>query len=237
MPALAGKLTAAVSVPHKLRGNLTGAAQFIENFKHRKTVVSLMKAAFAPAVKPSALHVFLAAQRHLPLLVHAWYDDVPQRALASRSDWGMAQGLSQAEHFGHWTGQYYPDGSAADDAQAWRTLLYQPFGSIAPAANFLVSDSDFVEVLTEIDIQTPIPDAVKGLRGGRHFLFLGCRFCSQLERGFAYQIMKRSSARHWAVLPEAPTRNEIRFMAQQGIERIDIPLETFAAELTETVAA
>jgi hypothetical protein len=28
---------------------------------------------------------------------------------------------------------------------------------VRPAANFLVSDSDYVEVLTEIDIQTPIP--------------------------------------------------------------------------------
>jgi hypothetical protein len=110
-------------------------------------------------------------------------------------------------------------------------LLYQPLGSAAPAANFLVSDSDFVEVLTEIDIQTPIPDAVKNIRTGRHFLFLGCRFATQLERNFAYQISKRSSDRHWAVLPETPTRNEARFIAQHGIERIAMPLAAFVAEL------
>src|ERR1019366_2180316 len=52
---LSGGLTATTSVPHKLRGNLTGAAQFIENFKHRKTVVALMKAAFAAEVEPSTL--------------------------------------------------------------------------------------------------------------------------------------------------------------------------------------
>src|SRR5258708_39144714 len=67
--ALAARLTATPSVPHKLRGNLTGAAQFIENFKHRKSVVALMKAAFAEQVAPSALHRFLAGQRALPLLV------------------------------------------------------------------------------------------------------------------------------------------------------------------------
>jgi hypothetical protein len=53
--ALSGRLTATTSVPHKLRGNLTGAAQFIENFKHRKTVVALMKAAFAAEAEPSTL--------------------------------------------------------------------------------------------------------------------------------------------------------------------------------------
>jgi hypothetical protein len=238
--ALAARLTATTSVPHKLRGNLTGAAQFIENFKHRKSVVALMKSAFSAEVTPSPLHGFLASQRSLPLVVHAWYDDLPQRALAWRTDWGTVQGLSQAEHFGQWTGYFRADGTAASEpseAASWRTLLYQPLGSVAPAANFLVSDSDFVEVLTEIDIQTPIPDSVKSTRRGRHFLFLGCRFSTQLERIFAHQITKRSSDHHWAVLPEPPTRNEARFLAQHGIERIDMPLAVFVDELAGTAHA
>jgi hypothetical protein len=249
---LVGRLIASASVPHKLRTNLTGAAQFIENFKHRKTVVAAMKKAFAAEVAPTILHRFLAVQPNLPLLVHAWYDDLPQRALAHRTDWGMVQALSQAEHYGQWTRHFRSDGTPTDDlhgvangaevvtseeAASWRTLLYQPFGSVAPTANFLVSDSDFVEVLTEIDIQTPIPDQVKSIRTGRQFLFLGCRFSTQLERGFAHQITKRSSDRHWAVLPDAPTRNELRFLAQHGIERIDMPLSAFVEELTATERA
>lgn len=238
--ALAARMIASVSVPHKLRGNMTGTAQFIENFKHRKTLVSLMKAAYTSESVPPDLHRFLAAQPSLPLLVHAWYDDLPQRALSGRNDWGVVQGLSQSEHFGKWTGYYGPDGQHADDPssrQAWRTLLYEPLGGITPAANFLVSDSDFVEVLTEIDIQTPIPDEVKQIRSGRNFLFLGCRFSTQLERIFAHQIMKRSSDRHWAVLPEEPTRNEIRFMANEGIERLAIGVDELLNELTAPLMA
>ena len=232
--ALVGSLISGVSVPHKLRSNLTGAAQFIENFKHRKTVVAQMRAAFAAGAEPTCLHRFLASDPGLPLIVHAWYDDLPQRALARRSDWTIVQGASQAEHFGHWTMQYHPDGTAAADAAISRTLLYQPLGSIAPAANFLVSDSDFVEVLTEIDIQTPIPPAVQARRLGSHFLYVGCRFSSQLERIFAHQISKRSSDTHWAVLPEEPTRNEARFMSQHGIRRIDLELSAFTAALSGT---
>jgi hypothetical protein len=108
--------------------------------------------------------------------------------------------------------------------------------------NYLVSDSDYVEVLTEIDIQTPIPVAVQAHRTGRNFLFLGCRFDDQLTRCFARQIMKRSSDRHWAVLPEEPTRMEARFLQEQNITRIAMPLAAFseallAAMQTEVAAA
>ncbi len=223
-------LTAMASVPHKIRTNLTAAAQFIENFKHRKTVRRAMGQAFAPRQVPTALHRCLASLP-LPLLVHAWYDDLPQLALAGRSDWGMIQGVSQSEHFGAWTHAYHADGTLAQQPASWATVLYQPLGSVAPAGNFLVSDTDFVEVLTEIDIQTPIPDEVQTIRSGRGFLFLGCRFATQLERIFAHQIMKRSGPRHWAVLPEHPTRNEQRFLDQYGIERIAMPLAAFSNEL------
>ena len=229
--ALAAKLTAKTSVPFKIRKNLTAAAQFIENFKHRKTVTQSMLEAFRDGAAPTVLHNYLASLPSLPLVVHAWYDDLPQRALAARDGWGMVQGISQAEHFGTWVHYFGPDGSPAADSSAWRTLLYQPFVSVWPASNFLVSDSDFVEVLTEIDIQTPIPEPVQRIRAGRNFLFLGCRFAAQLERLFARQIMKRSSDRHWAVLPEEPTRNEARFLELYGIERVEVSLPEFVEAL------
>ncbi len=224
--ALAERLVAKVTVPHKIRKNLTAAAQYIENFKHRKTLTALLTGAFQDGAQPGPLHHAFAAQ---PLIVDAWYDDAMQTALQGRRDWGQIQGLSQAEHFGTWTHCYRSDGSPAEAAEAagWNTLLYQPLGSIAPAGNFLVSDSDYVEVLTEIDIQTPIPEVVQRLRAGRHFLFLGCRFRNQLERAFARQIMKRSSDTHWAVLEGELTRNEARFLEEQGIRRIDMTLQAF----------
>ncbi|RTK97657.1 MAG: SIR2 family protein [Lysobacterales bacterium] len=230
---LVGVMTKKVSVPHKLKNKLPGAAQYIENFKHRKTLKNLMDTAYAPAVTPSPLHLWLAAQP-LPLIVTTWYDDVMGAALASRSDWGRIQGVSQAEHRDGWTHAFAADGSRveAGAAEAWTTLLYQPTGAVAPAGNYIVSDSDYVEVLTEIDIQTPIPERVQQLRSERSFLFLGCRFDDQLARSWARQISKRSAGRHYAVLPEEPTKNELRFMEEYGIERIELPLAEFAARLT-----
>lgn len=240
---LVQRLVAKSSVPHKIRGNLTAAAQYIENFKHRKTLVSLMDEAFAPSVPPTGLHRFLARIVRKPLLiVDAWYDNAMENALAARNLWGQVQGVSQSEHFGTWVHFFRPNGMQADpfEADTWDTLLYKPLGSISPARNFLVSDTDFVEVLTEIDIQTPIPSIVQELRTGQHFFFLGCRFRNQLERTFARQIMKRSSDRHWAVLPGELSRNEARFLQEQNITRIDMPLDAFVrllgAEENEQVA-
>jgi hypothetical protein len=238
--ALAALMTAKVSVPHKIRKRLTQAAQFIENFKHRKSVVQLMNEAFAPQARPSELHR-LIARCQAPLVVDTWYDDTLLAALTAErgtDDWGQVQGLSQSEHFGTWTGAYDALGQrAAAIPPAWRTLLYKPIGGHLPAGNYLVSDSDYVEVLTEIDIQTPIPPEVQALRSGRSFLFLGCRFNDQLTRSFARQIMKRSSGRHWAVLPEPPTRMEARFLDEQRITRLDMNLADFIPTLAAEALA
>jgi hypothetical protein len=236
--ALAESMTAKVSVPHKIRKRLTQAAQFIENFKHRKSVVHLMNEAFANTPAPSPLHLALAGSG-ARLWVDTWYDDTFAKALAQQSadgDWLQFQGLSQSEHFGDWTGAYGSDGSLLADLPGGNPrMLYKPLGSHSPAANYLVSDSDFVEVLTEIDIQTPIPAAVQAWRSGRNFLFLGCRFDDQLTRCFARQIMKRSSDKHWAVLPEEPTRMEARFLKEQNITRIAMPLTEFSAALIAAI--
>ena len=237
--ALAGVLTAKVSVPGKIKNRLTAAAQFIENFKHRKTLVKAMDEAFTAQAVPSALHHWIAHLR-APLVVDTWYDDTMRGALVAarqRVDWAEVQGLSQSEHFGTWTGWYDADGASQPDPIPAPTLLYKPWGAHAPAGNYLISDSDFVEVLTEIDIQTPIPRDVQLRRAKLGFVFLGCRFNDQLPRAFARQIMKRSQGPHYAVLPDEPTRMEARFLAEQGITRIAMPLAQAADAFTARTTA
>lgn len=223
---LVTKLTERVTVSHKLRKNLTGAAQYIENFKHRKTLVGLMSTAFQEKASPSEMHKFIASLHKLPLLVNTWYDDAMQLAMAQHPDWGQVQGVSQAEHYGEWVRYYTAQGEMGDAeaAKKWQTLLYCPLGSSSPAQNFIVSDSDYVEILTEIDIQTPIPPIVQQRRIGKNFLFLGCRFRNQLDRIFARQIIKRSSFKHWAIFEGELTKNEARFLDELNIKRLDLPL-------------
>ncbi len=229
---LVAKLTERVTVSHKLRKNLTGAAQYIENFKHRKTLSGLMNTAFQDKAAPGELHEFIASLHKLPLVVDTWYDDAMQLALAQHPDWGQVQGVSQAEHHGEWVRYYNAQGkpSDAESANNWQTLLYRPLGSSAPEQNYMVSDSDYVEILTEIDIQTPIPPVVQKRRLGKSFLFLGCRFAHQLDRIFARQIMKRSSFQHWAFIEGELSRNEERFLKEQNITRLDMPVSALLGQ-------
>ncbi|MBZ0106159.1 MAG: SIR2 family protein [Sulfuricella denitrificans] len=236
---LADQLAAKTTLPFKIRKNLTAAAQYIENFKHRKTLVTMMNEIFAHRPEPAPLHRHLA-ELQLPLIVDAWYDGTMAAAMAGSEGWGLLQGVSRAEHFDQWVKYYLPDGTPGDAAQAekWRSVLYQPIGSASPASNYIVSDSDYVEVLTEIDIQSPIPALVQVLRKNRSFLFLGCRFDNQLTRSYARQIMKRSGAGpHWVVLPGELTKNEVRFMQEQNITRLDMDLNAFFDAVTEALPA
>jgi hypothetical protein len=225
--ALAAFFGTKVALPRRAKGNAWASAQHIESMKHRSTVSALMTEAFGPPVAPTALHRHLASLR-LPMVVDTWYDGAMRSALGQRDDWGEVQGITRAGiGEDRWYRFYDAAGAEAarSNAETWTTLLYKPHGSVAPARNFLISDADYVEVLTEIDIQTPIPDVVKDRRTERSFLFIGYRFHDQLLRSYARQITKRSAAPHYALIePDALTKNERRFIMTQGIIPIALPL-------------
>ncbi|HUI22047.1 MAG TPA: SIR2 family protein [Methylocella sp.] len=234
--ALAEFFAGKVALPRRARGNAWASAQHIESMKHRSTLSALMAEAFASPVEPTALHHSLASLG-LPMIVDSWYDGAMRAALAANSsnrEWGEIQGITRAGiGEDRWYRFYDSAGKESDRAAAetWTTLLYKPHGSVVPAKNFLISDADYVEVLTEIDIQTPIPDVVKHRRTERSFLFIGCRFHDQLLRTYARQIMKRSAAVHYVLIePDNLTKNEARFFATQGMTPIGIPL-TRAVEI------
>lgn len=235
--ALVARLVAGQPVPARIRRNLTAVAQYIENFRHRNALRARMLEVFSTPTPPVFPHRFLAGLEGLPLIVDTWYDDALLVALGECREttaWGQVQGVSRAEHRDKWCAYFRADSdpAAADEASRWATLVYKPIGCIRPAGNFLISDSDYVEVLTEIDIQTPVPAEVMARRKMCGFLFLGCRFTTQLERIYARQIMKRSAGPHWAVIDGGLTRNEARFLTEQRIYPIHLPL----GELTTRLA-
>jgi hypothetical protein len=226
-----------VALPRRARGNAWASAQHIESMKHRSTVSALMSEAFAPPVEPTSIHKFLATLG-LPMIVDTWYDSAMRTALESAAGWGEVQGITRAGiGEDRWYRFYDSTGKETNRAAVddWKTLLYKPHGSIAPAKNFLISDADYVEVLTEIDIQTPIPDAVKDRRTGRSFLFLGCRFHDQLLRTYAKQVSKRSAERHYVVVdPDRLTKNEVKFFLTYGLTPIAVSLSRVAEIFLET---
>lgn len=214
-----------VALPRHARNSAWSAAQFIESRRHRHTLETLLGEIFAEATSATPLHRALAAVAP-PLIVDTWYDAGMRTALTlgCPERWSEVQGVSRAGvGLNRWYRYYAADGGELDEdtASAATTLLYKPHGSIQPAANFLISDSDYVEVLTEIDIQSPIPPAIHERRRDRDLLFIGCRFDDQLLRTFARQLAKRSGG-HPLLLRHgpAPSRNEWRFFAELGMREV-----------------
>lgn len=223
---IAAALQKRVPVPGRIRGNMWAVAQYIESHRHRRTLKKLMADVFAAEPSPSAFHRYLA-KLPLSLVVDSWYDGTLAAAMADagRTDVVDVQGQSRAAiGEDRWYRAIDLAGADAEPDDA-RTLLYRPHGGIRPIGDVLVSDSDYVESLTEIDIQTPIPEEVRTRRSTRGFLFLGCRFHDQMLRTYARQIVKRSAGPHACVADLATlTVNERRFLAAEGIALIDLPL-------------
>lgn len=216
---IAFELHKRVPAPGRIRTNMWSVAQFIEQRRHRKTLVAMMSEIFKAPVAPTDLHRKLAALP-LPLIVDSWYDGAMRAALEGRADWAEIQGITRAlEKSDIWVKVYDASGAQVpgEIAHAARTVLYKPHGGVTPATNFLVADSDYVEVLTEIDIQTPIPDCVKLIRETRGFVFLGCRFHDQMLRTYARQIIKRSKGPQYVLVDdETLTKNETKFFDEIG---------------------
>ncbi len=234
--AVAAMLHARAPAPSRIRTNMWAVAQFIESRRHRKTLQAFMADAFSAPAEPSPFLRYLASLP-ISLVVNAWYDAAFATALkeAGRVDFVEIQGITRAGVTADiWTRAYDAAGAEcpASAADTTKTVLYSPHGGVRPAKNFLVADSDYVEVMTEIDIQTPIPPAARARRAERGFLFLGCRFHDQMLRTYARQIMKRSTGPHFAVAEVAAmTRNERKFYQDQMIEVLDVPLAEAAEAL------
>ena len=235
---LAAELNRRHPAPGRIRRDPWAVAQFIEQKRHRKTLAAFMIDIFKSGAKPTELHLRLAALRPA-LVVDTWYDGAMRAALleAMPGDglWGELQGVTRAvDADAQWWKAYDALGARVSDgvAAGWTCVLYKPHGAIAPAGEALVADSDYVEILTEIDIQTPIPGLVQQRREGRGFVFLGCRFHDQMLRTYARQISKRSGGEQFAFVdPAALTQNERRFFAASGITPIALPIAALTSLL------
>lgn len=221
--ALAEALAARVPVSGRIRGNVWAVAQYIESKRHRVTLDRLMLDAFKEVPAPTPLHRWIGGLPGVRLVVDTWYDASLIAALAGRTDWGLMQGANRTRIGSKaWYRSFSSDGReiTADEATRCKLLVYKPHGGIWPSGDVLISDADYVEALTEIDIQTPIPSIIQELRLERGFVFFGCRFYDQMLRTYARQIMKRSAGPHYALLPHDLTGNELRFLDEQNIEPV-----------------
>jgi hypothetical protein len=237
--ALAEWLAARIPVPEPLRGTAWSAVAHVEAQHDRRTLVKLLREAFASRAEAEPLHLLLAGLPSLPLVVSAWYDlglleVLRDAARAGGRSLAVALGRSGQEPAGAAAAWLTGDGISGPDCAD--TVLFQPLGLPLPPASFVVSEADFAGFLGAAWSAAPVPWEVRQRRDGCGFLFVGCRFGELSERLAARALLDGAPGPHFAVLPAPATAQECHFLAAEGITAVDLVQERFVAELSRRLA-
>ena len=117
-----------------------------------------------------------------------------------------------------WDGVAYQKSAAINPALP---ILFKPMGTPKPEANYIASDADYVDFITELMGGFSIPPEVKELRKGKQYLFMGLRLNRDTERMvMSDMIYSAAEPAGWALI-QTPTDKERRFCKKQGLELIE----------------
>ncbi|MGV0976441.1 MAG: SIR2 family protein [Azonexus sp.] len=100
-------------------------------------------------------------------------------------------------------------------------ILYKPMGTPKPEANYIASDADYVDFITELMGGFSIPPEVKELRKGKQYLLMGLRLNRDTERMVMSDVIYAAAEPAGWVLIQSPTDKERRFCKKQGLELIE----------------
>ena len=108
-------------------------------------------------------------------------------------------------------------------------ILFKPMGSPKPEANYIASDADYVDYITELMGGFAIPDFLKEYRKGKQYLFIGVPLNRDSERMVMSDIIYGAAEHKGWVLNKNPTAKEQRYCKKIGLEIIDAGVEELLA--------
>lgn len=109
-------------------------------------------------------------------------------------------------------------------------ILFKPMGTPRPEANYIASDADYVDYITELMGGFSIPPAIKELRQGKRYLLIGLRLNRDTERMvLSDMIYAAGSPAGWVLIPE-PNDKERRFCKKLGLEIVEADIADLIGE-------
>ena len=136
---------------------------------------------------------------------------------------------------------YQYDGSAyreiaQSEVDSGLPTLFKPMGTPTPETNFIASDADYVDYITELMGGFAIPQYLKQHRQGKQYLFIGMSLQRDTERMVLSEIIYGADKKTgWAFI-EQPTDKERRFCSNRNIEIIEESWETLVAYSSRSAA-
>jgi len=108
-------------------------------------------------------------------------------------------------------------------------VLFKPMGTPKPEANFIASDADYVDYISELMGGFAIPDFLKEYRKGKQYLFIGMPLNRDSERMVMSDIVYGAAEHKGWVLNKHPTNKEVRYCKKIGLEILDADVEDLLA--------
>ena len=201
----------------------------LELKKGRKYVEKWLTATYGEKTwTRSSFHDWLATL-HVPYVVDTNRDQQLQIAYADRKHTlivGLARvtGTDYRFKIFEFTGSSYEE-RQLETVDLELPVLFKPLGTPAPEPNYIASDADFVDYITELMGGFAIPSFVKQRRVGKRYLILGLRLLRDTERMILTEIIHGApeAAAGW-IFVQDPTDKERRFCEAKGLRIIQDPV-------------
>lgn len=103
-------------------------------------------------------------------------------------------------------------------------ILFKPLGSPAPEPNYIASDADYVDYLTELMGGFSIPTFLKEYRKEKQYVLLGVRLNRDTERMLVSDIIYGNKGSNWALIKE-PTDKERRFCEKINVTIVEAEIQ------------
>lgn len=106
-------------------------------------------------------------------------------------------------------------------------ILFKPMGSTKPEMNFIISDADFVDWLTEAMGGYAIPPVLKEYRKDKEYLFMGVDFSRDTFRMVANEVTIGLKGGLTLLNKEELTKKEDKFIKTHSLENVKMSIDEF----------
>lgn len=209
------------------------AAMNLENKKGRKFIERFLTTTYGEQQwTHSEFHQWLAGL-NLPYVIDINRDTQLQHAYSDRPHTlivGIARIAGTDYRFRvyqYYSGEYRE--ITHDQVDTSLPVLFKPMGSPLPEANYIASDADYVDYITELMGGFAIPAFLKEYRQGKQYLFCGVPMNRDTERMVLSDIIYAAGEpAGWVLLPNA-SEKEKRFCAKKNLVVVEADWQALMA--------
>ncbi|MDD3774765.1 MAG: hypothetical protein PHV08_02270 [Sulfurovaceae bacterium] len=106
-------------------------------------------------------------------------------------------------------------------------ILFKPLGSNVPNKNFIISDADFVDWLTEAMAGFAMPSLLKEYKKGKSYLFMGVDFSKDTYRMVSNELTLELDGGFVIDDKEIWSKKEEQFIATHNLNKIPLKVQDF----------